>query len=325
MTSPRLNGLAEKMGTATRLPEFSQDYGDQFEKELLLFLDKVDLGKVALSALEVRLPRQANARVTLVAQDDFMHGREDGVHGGRAGQMILNGSGLHESPTLIHLKPFADDIDQKPADLLAREMSMDNYLNSLTDEQLAFIPLGVWKNAQGINHLLTLYEHDVISYDNVFWADKDVNPEALRQEAVEDAYKMSLLGLGYLHGLGISHGDAEAKNLARDRKSIRFIDLETATIIPTEKQKAVLKTRQDIETFIDSTLQIDENRQYIEKFLDRKNTAKEFAKLYRAGIRAASQDSGLRPPRLITSTDEYFMKTIQHARTVAHNHHDKLA
>lgn len=45
---------------------------------------------------------------------------------------------------------------------------MNNFMNEVTDRQLAFLPLGVWKNVEGINHLITLYEHDVTTYDNVF-------------------------------------------------------------------------------------------------------------------------------------------------------------
>lgn len=125
------------------------------------------------------------------------------------------------------------------------------------------------------------------------------------------------MGLGYLHGLGISHGDAESKNLASDRKGIRVVDLETAKFIPKDEAKAVAATRNDIETFIDSTIQVDENRELVGKILNRKNAASDFAKYYRLGLRAAHQDSQIAPPQLPTASDAYFNATIDHARAVA--------
>lgn len=322
--SPRLNGPSETMGTVTQLPEFKTEHGNNFEEKLLKVLNAAELGSLTLSQTEVRIPTRGVVRGSFVDREDFARGREDGVHGTRFGQMILNGAGLHESPALVAIKPFGDDIEAKPSDLLAREWSMNNLLNTLSDDQLAYLPIGIWKNVYGINHLIALYEHDVISLDNVFWADRDINPEALRKEVIEDAFKTGLVSLGYLHGAGISHGDAEAKNLARDRRSVRFIDLETAAFLPASKEAATLRTRQDIETFIDSTLQVDENREFVEKILDKKSSSREFARMYRMGIQAAELDTGRKRAKLLTSTDAYFSSTIGHATMVAHNHH-KLA
>ena len=325
-TSPRLNGPSEHLGVIKQLPEFKAEYGPDFERHLLRVVNAAQLGALTLSQAEVRIPATGVVRGSFVDREDFARGREDGVHGTRFGQMILNGADLHESPALVAIKPFGDDIESKPSDLLAQEWSMNNYLNSLSDEQIAYLPIGVWKNIYGINHLITLYEHDVVSLDNVFWADHDVNPEALRKETLEDAFRTGLVGLGYLHGTGVYHGDAEAKNLARDRRGVRFIDLETAAFLPPSKTAATQRTRQDLETFIDSTLQVDENREYVEKILDKRSTGKEFARLYRLGIRAAEIDTGKKFTKLVTSTDAYFNTRIDHARAVAHNHYKpKLA
>lgn len=321
--SPRLSGPSEQMGNVISLPEFSADYGEDFERELSSFLDSVALGSLAVQQGEVRIPDSSReaVRATFVDREDFARGREEGVHGAKFGQLILNGAGLHEMPTLIAAKPFGHDVEAKPASLLTREIAMNNFLNGLSNEQLAFLPLGVWKNAENILHIISLYEHDVTTYDNVFWADRDVHPEALRQDNLMDAYRMCLSGLGYLHAIGIGHQDAEAKNLASSRKGLRFVDLETAVKLPADQEQATALTRQDIETFLDSTVQVDENRAYVQKVLDRTNIGRELARAYRNGRRAAYLDTGKRSRKLPTSTDAYFDATIAHTRTIAHTYH----
>lgn len=294
---------------------------EKSERDILCVLDRLDVGHVALVASEIRPPGK-DAKATFIDKEEFGRGRNEGQHGARFGQLIINGAGIWEAPAPVVLKPFNYDVSDSPNDQLAREWATNDYVNSVSQEQLAYLPLGVWKNVEGINHLITLYEHDVVSYDNIFWQDRDAHPESLRKEVLENAYHQCLTGLGYLHGVGVAHNDAEAKNLASDRRGIRFIDLETATKIDySNLDLATLATRNDIETFIDSTLQVDDNRDLIEAVLTKRDVPQRFARLYRAGIRAASIDTGNKPPKLYTTTDRYFEDTIDHARKVASNRH----
>jgi len=214
MTSPRLNGQSEKMGFVRPLDRAEVEVsGTTSEHEIRTLLDQMDLGSVALLNDEFKLSTvekhpSSGTRASFLDRDELARGRDEGQHGARFGQMIINGAGVHERPALVAGKPFSPDTSHNTDEGLAREWAIYDRLNAIGDEQLAYLPLGVWKNVEGISHLITVYEHDVISHDNTFWADRDANPEALRKENIEEAFRSSMLGLGYLHGAGISHGDA---------------------------------------------------------------------------------------------------------------------
>jgi hypothetical protein len=313
------------MGTVTPLPggEIRDDFLEA-ETSITGLLLRVPIGSVALLDTEFSFPRgeQKPAKATFIDSSDLSLGRDEGRHQPRFGQMLLNGRGLHERPVLVTAKPFDDGLDTQSGGL-AHEWSANNYLNGVGDRQLAYLPLGVWRNAEGVDHLLTLYEHDVISYDNVFWADRNVNPEALRAQVVEHAFTDCVRGLGYLHGAGLIHRDAEAKNLAANFNGVRFIDLEDARMLPRKGSKiedselTVRLIRNDIETFFDSTVQVDENRPVIASALSRSRMADKLAQTYRAGIKQARKESGVSMPSIPTTTSAYFRDTINHTLTVA--------
>ena len=334
MTSIRFNGTAEQMGNVT--PLSSAEIPDEFdasERGIARLMASVPLGSVALLDSEFRLPdvptTAKSHRASFIDNAELGLGRDEARHQPRFGQMILNGVGLHERPILIAAKPFHGEEDEHPDTYLQREWTASNYLNSLSDRELAFIPLGVWRTAEGINHLLSLYEHDVKSYDNVFWADKSITPEALRSTNIEHALTDCLRGLGYLHGVGLVHTDAEAKNMAADFSGVRFIDLEGIKQLPRKgsqvenSETTINLVRHDIETFFDSTIQVEENRADIAPVLAKSTTVRRLAQVYRAGLRQGKKEAGIKMPALDTTTDEYFKSTINHTLAVARN--EKLA
>lgn len=148
-------------------------------------------------------------------------------------------------------------------------------------------------------------------------------PEALRHENIEHAFIDCLRGLGYLHGVGLVHTDAEVKNMAADFGGYRFIDLEGTKqlhrkgSVIEESNDTVALIRRDIETFFDSSIQVDENRQAISSVLAKSTIVKRLAQVYRAGMRQGSSEAGLKAPSLSTNTDEYFKNTIEHTLTIA--------
>lgn len=327
MTSPRFDGRSEKLGSVAAVDSPNLEPTLVHNEDVLKIINQLDLGSTALLKAEFKIGDKNNhpsfgTRASFTERPDLSKGRDEGRHGARFGQMIINGSGLHERPTLVSIKPFDYSSAENPADQLSNEWLMNDFLNSIGEDQQAFIPLGVWKNVEGISHLITLYEHDVISYDNVFWVDRNANSEALRPESIEHAFKDCLTGLGYLHGVGVTHGDAEAKNLAAGRRGVRFIDLEDGKFIPdvdnpSGLERAVRLTRNDIETFLDSTVQIDENRHNIKVVLEKQDFRKKLPRFYRAGIRAAQIDTGIKSYKLPTTSDEYFEQTIIHTLMIA--------
>jgi hypothetical protein len=326
MVSPRFQGPAEKLGNVSTLPGIEiPDAIRDGEASLARLVASIPLGSTALIDTEFRLPGIGDKpiRASFIESSELALGRDEGRHEPRFGQMILNGAGLHERPILVAIKPFNASTDNHPDILLRREWGTSNYLNSLSDRQLTYIPLGIWRTKEGVNNLITLYEHDVKSYDNVFWADRDLSPEALREQTVEHALSDCIRGLGYLHGLGLAHTDAEAKNLAANFSGVRFIDLEGVRHLPqkdnavTESKTTINLIRNDIETLFDSTIQVDENRSAIAPVLAKSSIDYNLAKIYLSGIRQASVDGGIKMPDLPTTSPEYFKNTIDHTLKIA--------
>ncbi len=297
------------------------------ERGIARLMAAIPLGSVALLDSEFKLPEVPPTakphRATFIEDEELGLGRDEARHQPRFGQMILNGVGLHERPMLVAVKPFKKSEDKRADALLRREWVASNYLNSLSDRELAFMPLGVWRTARGVNNFLSLYEHDVKSYDNVFWADKSLAPEALRPENVTHALTDCLRGLGYLHGVGLAHTDPQAKNLAADLGGVRFIDLEGIKQLPrkgsqiVDSKATVDLIRHDIETFFDSTVQVDENRVNIAPVLAKTNMVLQLAQTYRAGLNQGKKEAGTKVPSLVTSSDEYFKTTVEHTLTIA--------
>ena len=318
------------MGNISLLPGAEiPDQIEHGERGIARLMNSVPLGSLALLDTEFNLPDvPASAkphRATFIDSNELGLGRDEARHQPRFGQMVLNGFGLHERPILVAAKPFHGSEDEDPNTYLRREWAAGNYLNSLSDRQLAYLPLGVWRTAEGVNHLISLYEHDVKSYDNTFWADKNTSPEALRAANVEHALVDCLRGLGYLHGVGLVHTDAEAKNLAANFGGVRFIDLEGIKQLPRkgatveDSPKTINLIRHDIETFFDSTIQVDENHSSIAPVLAKSKMVEKLAKVYRSGLHQGKNEAGIKIPNLETSSDGYFKSTIGHTLAIASN------
>lgn len=297
------------------------------ERGIARLMTVVPVGSLALLDTEFDFPDMPGKppRASFIDSPELGLGRDEGRHQPRFGQMIINGAGLHERPILVTVKPFNGSTDKQPDELMQREWAASNYLNSLSDRQLAYLPLGAWRTAKGVNHLISLYEHDVKSYDNVFWADKELSPEALRAQTIEHALNDCIRGLGYLHGLGLVHTDAEVKNLAANLSGIRFIDLEGIKQLPREgttvedSGETVRLIRNDLETLFDSTIQVDENRKAVANVLAKPKMDERLAKTYRAGLRQAKAEADVKMPPLSVSTVKYFKNTIDHTLKIANS------
>jgi len=203
-------------------------------------------------------------------------------------------------------------------DDIYQELAALNHLNSIGDVQNTYLPLGVWRNAQGILQTITLYEHGVVSTDQTFWADKSLQPEELRPERIRTSFQDCLWGIGYLHGAGISHGDAQVKNLAHDSKGVRFIDPESMRLLPRngngqlqESYASEHAKKRDIETLLATSFQVEENRPDIINAIHGTKGAKDLALSYRKGMRKGAKDSDLRLAKIDASeSNAYFEHTL---------------
>lgn len=201
-------------------------------------------------------PKHGAVHGVFTQKDEFGIGRDESQHEVKFGQLIVRSDQRANMPALVAVKPF----EGTEPSTLYRELAATNYLNSIGESQNSYLPVGVWRNAEDTLNMITLYEHGVISQDSVFWADRNLHPEALRQERLRTSFKDCIWGIGYLHGAGVVHGDAEAKNLAHDGRQVRFIDLESAQLLPRSDKHHLLndpdsarRKHQDITTFIETS------------------------------------------------------------------------
>lgn len=162
-----------------------------------------------------------------VEDPDLSKGRQESAHGLFFGQLVLNSEGDYDRPELVAVKPYETDV--KGA---IHELAANTYVNSVDGRPRAFTPLGFWRDDENGIHLITRYEHSVQSFDNIFWASPLVDPHALEPARVQKAARLSMYGLGLLHGLGMQHVDPQAKNMGTDSEKVRFIDLEESRVFP---------------------------------------------------------------------------------------------
>lgn len=302
----RMNGTSERFGKTEQSPEFrlweirgETDVDNKTKKHLVRSLGRhsvaLDAGKYC------RLPKKGLTS-TFIEQPDFGYGREDSRHGVRFGQLILNGPGVHEIPDLVAIKPFEERGG------LYNEWASNAYVNGLFDEQRAYLPLGILKDEHGVPAMISLYEHGIKTADNVFWADRELSPEALRADVIKRTATTCMYGLGLMHGARLVHGDAQAKNLGSDARHVRFIDLEDSLLIPADGVDSAVYTDKiikDIATFIGSTGQVDENREQITEALYKPTVIDTLIKSYRQGIdKARSRQPGIHVPDYATTHED---------------------
>lgn len=261
--SYRFGGSEQVMGRAEfiDLPSgYLADESRLTDERLLGAVREMERDSLLLVKKEFTTVDDVGLEAAFIEDEELALGREASVNEVRFGQMMLHSMFDHERPELIAAKPF-----RRPKDAL-HELAVSAYLNKATRRQHAFQPIGLWRNDRGMFHLLTRYEHAVITYDSVLWAEKEVEPESLAPGAIAKALRMSMFGLGQLHTLGFSHGDAQIKNLGADSQKVRFIDLQNSRVFPRTHATAPLdviatkdRVNSDIETLLRSSFEVLDN------------------------------------------------------------------
>lgn len=296
MNSFRLNGRSESFGPVAVSDEFlTWEIPDRESSGRMRGLIS-DMGRASLvldTAKYGGISFDKKAKATFIEKDEFSGGRNESAHQVRFGQLILNGSDFHELPELVAVKPFED------RSALYREWAAHEYLNSLADRQIGYINLGIHNDDEGTESIVSQYDHDVVTFDSSFWADSyDPHYESFMKPAVLQRHaKLGAQGLGFLHGVGMTHGDAQVKNLAADRFGFRAVDLEGAEILDEEtfnQSDFLTQTGRDIRAFIDSMKQVDENRERVSDALSSARMHERIAQSYVLGLkqgRAVSQNT----------------------------------
>lgn len=184
---------------------------------------------------------------SFIENEDFSKGRTCSAHGVKFGQLVLESTFDQELPTHIAVKPFPSRglvLREPPVKALVHEWAATEHVAGLSNYERVYLPLGLWKDDKGTPQMLTLFDEQSQTLDNVFWARGKV-AENTGQKKIVSALCLSLYALGILHGAGLTHGDPQIKNFARDSKHIRFVDLteleameeDTNAIVPSHANK----------------------------------------------------------------------------------------
>ncbi len=168
-------------------------------------------------------------RTGFVERPDWALGRTDSAHGVYFGELEL---GIDDGSEVV--VPIAC----KPYPLFERHRAIHEYVGLEHFKKSAvlksFAPLGIWVDQTGRTTLLTRFEENVESFDNLGW--EKTGEDSLREHLdLFEALKLSALILGRLHSLGFVHQDAQVKNMAHDRvtEGVRLIDLTSLALVHT--------------------------------------------------------------------------------------------
>lgn len=120
-----------------------------------------------------------------------------------------------------------------------------------------FHPIGFWVDGNSKVFLLSHFENDVVTLDNVDWQHNTDDP--LRQHLnIFTALERAAYSLGRFHSRGYALNDALAQNLAADSHGIRAVDLEQLRLIHTSESPDIEAMRahmfKDARDFIGSVL-----------------------------------------------------------------------
>lgn len=315
MSTLRFNGPQELIKDARPTTfDFTLESSPEVRQQIIQKLGSIGTSQALLSEDAYSLTHSNKPGTGVYTEHDaFRHGRDESQHQVSFGQLIIHDQSRANRPELVAVKPF----DEPMPDDIYQELAALNHLNNMGEIQNTYLPLGVWRNAQGILQTITLYEHGVVSTDQTFWVDKSLHPEELRPERVRTSFQDCLWGIGYLHGAGISHGDAQVKNLAHDSKGVRFIDPESMRLLPRDDSGQLLDSlasenakKRDIETLIATSFQVEENRPEIIKAINGIKGAKDLALAYRKGMRKGANDGGLKLKKIDASESNAYFEHI---------------
>ena len=169
--------------------------------------------------------------------------REQSVaHAVQFGRLALHGD--DHIPIQEYVAYKSESVEQA-----VREAAVSRFINTENVLGRTYEPLGFLKQSDGNVALITRFAGQTETFDNVLWK----YSTEVTDEQVEDALSKAAVSLAYLHAGGITHGDAQPKNIAWDTQSDKpwYVDLETARRhFENKNEDYRSEARDDLQTFM---------------------------------------------------------------------------
>ena len=316
-----------------KLREFPETGFEAPNRPILSRLHALNPGEAVLEASQFSNISEDGLVADFVLDEERARGRNESAHGVSIWQVVLQSVYDQEIPITVAAKPYASnlvDLPFSPAKTLVHEWAANEHVSRLSSYERSYLPIGMWKREDGTPNLLTLFDESTQSFDNIFWAKGD-EVEKMTPQRIEKAWRLGMYAMGVLHGAGLTHGDAQVKNFARDTRRVRFIDLTSLRTLPLDDSKSkktidvtdrnLMKIDLDIKEFLRSSL--DENHQSVamrKRVLDvfmNKGIAASVLRNYQHGLKQGGERSGVVLPRNLRITkpqyDTYIAEAIDPA------------
>lgn len=233
---------------------------EQTRKGLTRRIGELGVNQLLLIRNNEDSSEQPPSTALLTVRSEYKKGRRNSASGVWFADMAIDGMPATQA---VAIKP------KLPPWLVAQEFRTANEINQSSQQQLTFRPIGfVSIKAKEERHgIITKFEEDVTSFDNILHPDNGEKPDA---DTVTSALGCAAAALVILHGLGYEHGDYLLQNTACDSSGQpRIIDITSA-----EKRKRPNDFRTDPELYIGSLSRFGQikplatREQIIDCFLD---------------------------------------------------------
>jgi tRNA A-37 threonylcarbamoyl transferase component Bud32 len=170
--------------------------------------------------LQSLVSNNTSIEATLEPDETLCLTREQSIHSVIFGRLALKGDDHVPVHEYVAYKP------ELSVEQAVREAAASRFINTENVAGCTYEPLGFNKQPDSKVALITRFAGRTVSFDNVLWKDSS----EVTDEQIEDALIKAAISLAYLHASGITHGDAQPKNIAWDTQSNNpwYVDLETA-------------------------------------------------------------------------------------------------
>lgn len=266
-TNPIIEGAPiQDISGLSRLREkrYIRDIGGDFrDSRLTSKLSHLAVGELALlppnvSGVNIDVPAaEPYPQVKLTKIPGLEKGRENSRSQVQFGQLYI------DSP---HDKSITEQVAVKYIHPITapREFFASRAVDQRFGAPVTYTPMGFTKLDDGRIGYVSRYRHDILSLDNILW-----NPSATTEQRI-GAMAFAGLWLAQLHNLDIIHGDAQAKNIARDSLgNPHYIDLEGASDVTYGKLDSVTQRLLDVSNLFDpQTMHLPASPEEIATFVD---------------------------------------------------------
>lgn len=217
----------------------------------------------------------------------------------------------------VAMKPYDSRkvrFNMTPQRAIAHDMAASALLNRVLPGS-AYVPIGVWRKSGSvfIPGLITEYNPRTTSLDNIFLADRSEHGTMVpSRELASNGWYLGHVGLGFLHGLRISHGDAFPQNLASQGTKDPFFN-DTTSFRPFASSTDTTRGRiiEDISDFADGALvdpdKSSEEMRHISanRLLDSGGFRDWLYRAYIAGAKAGARAAGYAEAGLVVGESDH--------------------